>query len=119
VLRATGVPSRFSVSHTFWALYMTTRLNRLISACSSLVTPARFPAPSSAWRYHLRSISADPMPGLDATAQIVGHTDGYFGRASATTGPRAHATPADSWLLHGPRPIFLTRRSPRKLQDGS
>src|SRR5262249_39731264 len=60
------------------------RFSRLISACSSLVSPGRVPASTSAWRTHLRSVSAVPMPSFSATAQIAGQSDGYSGRTSAT-----------------------------------
>ena len=52
------------------------RFSRLISALSALVTPGRCPALTSAWRTHLRSVSADPMPSLPATATIAGQSDG-------------------------------------------
>src|SRR5262249_22114350 len=54
------------------------------SADSSLLTPGRWPASTSAWRYHLRSVSADPMPSRLATAQMAGQSDEYSGRTSAT-----------------------------------
>jgi hypothetical protein len=60
------------------------RFSRLISADSSLVTPGRWPASTSAWRTHLRSVSAVPMPSFSATAQIAGQSDGYSGRTWAT-----------------------------------
>jgi hypothetical protein len=52
------------------------RFSRLISADSSLVTPGRVPAFTSAWRTHLRSVSAVPMPSFSATAQIAGQSEG-------------------------------------------
>ena len=54
------------------------RLSRLISACSSLVRPGRVPASTSAWRTHLRSVSAVPMPSFSATAQIAGQSEGVL-----------------------------------------
>ena len=60
------------------------RFSRLISADSSVVTPGLVPASTSAWRTHLRSVSADPIPSLAATAQIAGQAEGYSGRTSAT-----------------------------------
>jgi hypothetical protein len=60
------------------------RFSRLISADSSLVTPGRWPASTSAWRIHLRSVFAVPMPSFAATAQIAGQSDGYSGRTWAT-----------------------------------
>ena len=52
------------------------RFSRLISALSSLVTPGRCPAFASAWRTHLRSVSALPMPSVAATATIAGQSEG-------------------------------------------
>jgi hypothetical protein len=52
------------------------RFSRLISADSSLLIPGRVPASTSAWRTHLRSVSADPIPSLAATAQIAGQSEG-------------------------------------------
>ena len=60
------------------------RFSRLISADSSLLTPGRVPASTSAWRTHLRSVSAVPMPSFSATAQIAGQSEGYSGRTWAT-----------------------------------
>jgi hypothetical protein len=59
------------------------RFSRLISADSSLVTPGRWPASTSAWRTRLRSVSAVRMPSFSATAQVAGQSDGYFGRTWA------------------------------------
>lgn len=42
------------------------------------------PGVTSAWRTHLRSVSAVPMPSFSATAQIAGQSEGYSGRTSAT-----------------------------------
>jgi hypothetical protein len=53
----------------------TSRLSRLTSADSSLVNPGRVPPSTSAWRIHLRSVSALPMPSLCATAPIAAHSD--------------------------------------------
>jgi hypothetical protein len=57
-----------------------------ISAGSSLVTPGRLRASTSACRIHLRSVSALPMPSFPATAPIAAHSDSWFGRISATIG---------------------------------
>jgi hypothetical protein len=56
----------------------------LISADSSLVVPARWPASTSAWRTHLRTVSAVPTPSFWATALIAAHCESSFGVNSAT-----------------------------------
>jgi hypothetical protein len=57
---------------------------RFISSGSSLVTPGRVPASTSAWRTSLRGVGAYPMPSLLATAQIAGRSGGTRGHTSAT-----------------------------------
>ena len=54
------------------------------SADSWPVTPGRLPASISACRTHFRSVSADPIPSLLATATIAIHSDEYSARTSAT-----------------------------------
>src|SRR5256714_10199600 len=53
----------------------TSRRSFLISAASWDVTPGRAPALTSAWRTHLRSVSAVPIPSFCATAPIAAHSD--------------------------------------------
>jgi hypothetical protein len=54
----------------------TSRLSRLSSACSSLVSPGRRPSSISARPTRLRSVSAVPIPSFCATAVIAAHCDG-------------------------------------------
>src|SRR5260370_20737184 len=96
------------------------RFSRLISTDSSLVTPGRWPASTSAWRTHLRSVSAVPMPSFSATAQIAGQSDGYSGRTWRPSGPHAHVAPGDSSLIDVPRlHLPLKKWSLRKHRGGS
>src|SRR5690348_15160083 len=50
--------------------------SRLISAASSEVTPGRWPVSTSALRTQVRTVSAEPMPSLTATAFIAAHSVG-------------------------------------------
>jgi hypothetical protein len=51
------------------------RRSRLSSADSSVLAPARSPVSTWAWRTHLRSVSAVPMPSFWATAVIAAQSD--------------------------------------------
>ena len=51
------------------------RFSRLSSADSSVVTPGRLPASTSAWRHHLRTASGVPTPSNCATLLIAAHSD--------------------------------------------
>jgi hypothetical protein len=53
----------------------TSRLSRMISADSSQVAPARWPVSTSAWRTHLRTVSAVPIPSFWAIAPIAAHCE--------------------------------------------
>ena len=52
------------------------RFSRLISACSADAVPGRCPAPASARRTHLHSVSALPIPSFLATAVIAAYCEG-------------------------------------------
>ncbi len=51
------------------------RRRRLSSADSSVVVQGRAPAPTSAWRTHLRTVSAVPTPSSRATSVIAAHSE--------------------------------------------
>src|SRR5690606_8685707 len=50
------------------------RLSRLSSADSSVLTPGRWPASTSACRHHLRTVSGVPIPSNSATLVIAAHS---------------------------------------------
>jgi hypothetical protein len=50
--------------------------NALTCADSSVVTPGRCPASTSARRTHLRRVSAEPMPSLVAIDLIASNSEG-------------------------------------------
>jgi hypothetical protein len=50
-------------------------LSRRSSADSSLLTPGRVPASTSARRTHLRTVSVVPMPSFSATDRIASHSE--------------------------------------------
>lgn len=60
------------------------RLSRLISASSSLVTPGRSPASTCVRRTHRRNVSGEPIPSLPATCRIASYSVPYCGATSAT-----------------------------------
>ena len=51
------------------------RLSRLTSAESSVVTPGRAPASTSACRTHLWTVSGVPSPSSSATLLVAAHSD--------------------------------------------
>jgi hypothetical protein len=51
------------------------RRTRFNSADSSVVVPGRAPASIWAWRTHLRTVSAVPIPSNPATSLIAAHSD--------------------------------------------
>ena len=52
-----------------------TQTSARTSAESSVVVPARRPVSTSAWRTHLRTVSAEPTPSFWATAPIAAHCE--------------------------------------------
>jgi|SoimicmetaTmtLMB_FD_contig_101_32934_length_505_multi_2_in_0_out_0_2 hypothetical protein len=59
-----------------WRSSATSRLSRLISACSSLVSPGRRLSSTTARRTHFRSVSVGPDLQLLRNRPIVAHCDG-------------------------------------------
>ena len=51
------------------------RRSRFSSADSSDVSPGRWPASTSVWRTHLRTVSAVPIPSSLATSFVAAHSD--------------------------------------------
>ena len=64
------------------------RSNSFRRCRSSVVSPARWPRSRSAWRTHLRRVSA-VQPNLLAIEPIAAHWDGYSGPSPAPDGLRA------------------------------
>lgn len=52
----------------------TSFFNARISASPSVVRPGRVPPSTSAWRTHLRSISAEPIPSRPAIYRIASNS---------------------------------------------
>src|ERR1700738_1964564 len=77
------------------------RFNRLSSADSSVVVPAREPESTWAWRTHLRTVSAQPTPSRRATSLIAAHSEPCSSLISATI-RTARSRSSGGYLLDEP-----------------
>src|SRR5262249_15768107 len=75
--------------------------------------PGRCLASTSAWRAHLGSVSADPIPSRLATATMAGQSNGYSGRTSATIRtPRSRSSGGEVAEPRTPTPPFSHEMEP-------